>query len=242
MSQTDSRGQSTEYTAVRQGGLQAHETMMARPDFQIVSEHGAKRRRPILFWVSTVVAFITFLQWCLSLTVVALHFRYSWFDKSSHPTYVAVSGALADPSSIATMPQACLDWLNSSPLATSELLDINVEQTVMTLLVAIQFVICTIVVVINGAAQSGHRRTLGMLKVSAWASLATLGLPAIGTGFWVLGAVIFGNQDAWLTYTNNLNTTGGCTFGVVGMDRRWGYWDVEYQRPYRIAMSVLGAA
>jgi hypothetical protein len=239
---TNPFGKPTEYTAVRQGELQAHETMMARPEFQITSEHGTRRRRPTLFWVSVIFGFISFLQWCMSLTVVALHFRYSWFDKSSHPTYVEVSRALDDPSSIATMPQACLNWLKSTPLATSELLDIHVEQTVMTLIVAAQFVACTIFLVIFSLQQSGRRRTLRMLKVSAAASLASLGLPAMGTGFWILGAVIFGNQDVWLMYTNNLNTTGGCTFGVVNMDRRWGYWDVQYERPYRIAMSVLGAA
>lgn len=101
---------------------------------------------------------------------------------------------------------------------TSELLDINVEQAIMTLIVAVQFVACTVSLVIRSLSQNGHRRTFRMLQVSAAASLASLGLPALVTGFWILGAVMLGGQDIWLMYTNDLNTTGGCTFGMVNRD------------------------
>ena len=86
------------------------------------------------------------------------------------------------------------------------------------------------------------RRTLRMLKLSAWTSLFTIGLPALATGFWILGAVTFGGQDVVLAHTNNLVTTGQCTFGVVNMDRRWGFWDVQIESSFRIIMSLVGAA
>jgi hypothetical protein len=81
-----------------------------------------------------------------------------------------------------------------------------------------------------------------MLRTSASATLATLGLPALVTGVWVLSKVVFGSEDVTLYYTKDLTATGGCTFGVVNMNKRWGYWDVQYELGFRIAMSVLGAA
>jgi hypothetical protein len=213
---------------------------MENLEFQHMSERGSARGRSKFYWISLTFGIITVVQWCMSLAVVALHFRYSWMDKKSHPTYVEVARAIRNPSSIAVMPQGCLNWLQkSADLIASDLLDIHMVQVIHTLIVALQFVMSTLVVLFR---DGGSRRVLGRLKVSAAATLVTLGFPAIATGFWILGTTVFGNQDTWMTYTNNATTTGGCTFGAVAMDRRWGYWDVQYGRAYRIAMSILGVA
>jgi hypothetical protein len=207
---------------------------------QYLVEDGTAQKKSVLHWISVGFGVITIVQWGMSLTIVGLHFRYSWMDKLSHPTYVEISRAARYPSSVAVMPQTCLTWLQQSTgLIGSEILDLHMEQVIHTLIVALQFVMCTVVVVFR---QGGRHRILGKLKLSALATLVTLVFPALGTGFWILGTVTFGNQDTWMTYTSNLTTTGGCTFGAVAMNRRWGYWDVQYERPYRIAMSALGVA
>lgn len=194
------------------------------------------------FFVSLLFAAITGFMWILSLVVVGLHFKYAWFDsKHTHPTYVEVAKAVSDPSLIARgVPEACINWAKSFPNTIAwDLLDLRIVQVVQVLIVAIQFIMCTVVVVFK---QGGRHHILGKLKLSALAGFLALVLPAIGTGFWILGTVTFGRQDEWMTYTNNLTTTGGCTFAAVAMSRQWGYWDVEYERGFRIVMSVLGAA
>jgi hypothetical protein len=228
------------HTFPRQEEPKMQEPGVQHSDHPTMSEGGSSRSRSKYYWISITFGVITIIQWCMSLTVVALHFRYSWMDRLSHPTYVETFNAVNNPSSVAIMPQACLNWLQQSAgLIASELLDIHVVQVVHTLIVALQFIMCTVVVLFRGG---GRHHILGKLKISALASLVTLGIPAIGTGLWILGTVVFGTQDTWLTYTHNLTTTGGCTFGAVAMNRQWGYWDVQYERPYRIAMSVLGVA
>ncbi|KAH6639143.1 hypothetical protein C7974DRAFT_469733 [Boeremia exigua] len=209
-------------------------------DFQSVTETATHRIRPRMYWASMAFAVVTIVQWCMSLAVVALHFKYSWLDKGNHPTYVETPRAVSNPSSIARMPQSCLDWLEqSSDLVASKLLDMKLVQVLFTLINAFQFVVCTLVVLFSTRSRY---RILGKLKISAWASLLSLGLPALGTGIWIIAKVAFGNQDIWITYTHNTTTTGGCTFAAVTMDRQWGYWDVQYNLPVRIAMSALGVA
>lgn len=81
-----------------------------------------------------------------------------------------------------------------------------------------------------------------MLKLSAYATLVTLGVPTLFTGIWIVIKVTVGSQDVVLRYTNDVTQTGGCTFAMVNMDKKWGYWDVQYELPYRIVMSLFGAA
>jgi hypothetical protein len=194
------------------------------------------------FFISILFAAITAFMWLLSLVMVGLHFKYAWFDsKHTHPIYVEVAKAVSDPSLIANgVPEACINWAKSFPNTIAwDLLNLRIVQVVQVLIVAIQFVLCTVMVIFK---QNGRHHILGKLKISATAAFVALVLPAIGTGFWILGTVTFGRQDEWMNYTNNLNTTGGCTFAAVAMSRKWGYWDVEHERGLRIVMSVLGAA
>lgn len=211
-----------------------------RPDSQTIDVHSIFPSRPRLRYVTILLVFVTTLHWCMSLAVVALHFKYSWLDKANHPTYVVASPANVNPSTIADMPQSCLDWLqSSSTLVQSKLVDMNLIPVLFCLISAFQFIACTVVVLFSAR---GRYRVLQKLKTSAWASLVSLGLPALGTGIWIIAKVAFGDQDTWITYTHNSTATGGCTFAAVSMDRRWGYWDVQYSLPVRISLSVLGVA
>jgi len=238
--QTGHGSQPAPYTYPQQDKLQMQEQGIVPVDAQNTSGNGFFQGKSKFYWISITFGFITALQWIMSFAIVVLHFRYSWFHSKSHPTYVEVPHAISDLSSIAIMPKSCWDWLQmSTNLISSDLLDIHLVQVIQTLILALQLAACTAVILFR---RSGPHQVLGKLKLSAAASLATLGLPAIGTGLWILGTVTFGNQDTWMTYINNITTTGGCTFGAVAMDRQWGYWDVEYERPYRIAMSLLGVS
>lgn len=207
---------------------------------QNISVYSLPQKRSKFYWVSISFVILTGIQWLMSLVVVVLHIRYFWMKPKDHPTYLEAPLASSNSSLIADMPQSCLNWLQqSSGLIASELLDMQLVQTVFCLINAIQFIACTAVLVFSSRSRF---RILGKLKLSASASLASLGVPALATGIWIISTVVFGDQDTWITHTQNLTTTGGCTFAAVTMNRQWGYWDVEYSRPIRISMSVLGVA
>ncbi|KAH8706984.1 hypothetical protein GQ44DRAFT_777638 [Phaeosphaeriaceae sp. PMI808] len=189
---------------------------------------------------SVIFGFITVIQWCMSLAVAGTHFSYSMTSKERHPTYFQVDRALTPQSSIAPMPQECLKWLqNSSNIMPIKKLDVSHVQIIHTFIVAFQFIACSAMVVLK---HNSRHHVLDKLRSSATAIFITFALPALATGIWILVTTTIGEQRTWLTYTTDRNLTGGCTFGMVNMNRQWGYWDVEYQRPIRIAMSVLGVA
>jgi hypothetical protein len=215
-----------------------------------------RQRKPILFWTSVAIGFIAILQWIMTLVSVIQHWQYTWSNNPRTQTYLEVPsaavGVKGDPSTIApAMPRACLNWLMSGNLEKSGLINVNTDQFMMVLVTTMQLLFCSLVLFKGlkqllgfgaSAMQSSYRRTFGMLKLSALATLVTLGLPALITGMWIVGFVIFGSQDVQLRYTTDPSVTGGCTFGFVNMDKRWGYWDVQYELPTRIIMSIFGAA
>jgi hypothetical protein len=159
-------------------------------------------------------------------------------------TYVEIAKAIADPATIGqNMPTACVDYLKSGDPNFSRLFKLDADVFMVVLTSTIQFIFASVVVFLSlRKASSSYLRTYRMLKVSALATIVTLGLPAIAVGAWIILKVVHGGNDITLTYTKQPNLTGGCTFGVVDMDKRWGYWDVEYERPFRIFMSIVGAA
>jgi len=58
-----------------------------------------------------------------------------------------------------------------------------------------------------------------------------------------LVVTVFGERGAVnVVFTNNATQTGGCTFATVGMDKRFGYFDVKEGLALRVAQSVLGIA
>jgi len=58
-----------------------------------------------------------------------------------------------------------------------------------------------------------------------------------------LAVTVFGERGAVnVVFTNNATRTGGCTFATVGMDKRFGYYDVKEGLALRVAQSVLGIA
>ena len=237
------------YSHVREVYVPAQEGSMVRPGFQGHSEPHLRRTKPALFWASVAIGVVTLVQWCMSLAVTITHWRYTWSDNPQTQTYFEALAAVADPSTIGNMPASCLEFLKSTNLEAYGLIDVNVDQFIMVILTTFQLIASTVVLIFatkrffsSRNVDSSYRRTFWMLKISASAVLATLGLPALVTGVLVLSKVVFGSQDVTLNYTKDLTATGGCTFGVVNMDKRWGYWDVQNELGFRIAMSALGAA
>ena len=200
------------------------------------------------FWTSIIAAVFTVLQWILTMLSVVNHWKFS-LGSNQTQTYYEAPNAVSNPSLIAPgMPQACLNWLKGNNVNTIGLLKMDYDARLSVLVTTIQFALCTLAFVqhvykhFKNKGWDKYMRTYSMLKISAAATLASLGIAALVTGVSILVTVVLKSEDVHMSYTNNLNVTGGCTFATVNMNKRWGYWDVEYELPYRVAMAVLGAA
>lgn len=73
-------------------------------------------------------------------------------------------------------------------------------------------------------------------------TLVLLLIPAFAVGIDIATKVLQDGQVIDVRFTNDLSVTGGCTFAYVNMNKRYGYWDVEVERGFRIVMSLLGAS
>ncbi len=210
---------------------------------QVMPTGNETRGSKSFYWIALLFAGIAGLTWLLSLIVTVLHFKFNWSSQNTHPTYIEASNSVLDPSSIAQgIPQTCVSWIQSFPLTVSkDLLSVGWLQTLQAAIVGFQFVVSSLLIGQSLRKMKDHT-TFSKLKVSILATTTVLAIPAIATGFWILGSVKLGKQDEMLIYTDNFNTTGGCTFASVNMNRQWGYWDVDSQRGFRIAMSLLGVA
>ena len=54
-------------------------------------------------------------------------------------------------------------------------------------------------------------------------------MPGAGVSLYTTLTMLRGHKVTEVSFTNNMRVTGGCTFAVVGMDRRWGYFNVRAQ-------------
>lgn len=241
-------GKVPEYVGVKEQSECAQQPLMSQPEGCKTARKRLLERMPKLFWTSVIIAVIALLQWCLSLASLIIHWEFTWSSNPRTQTYFEIPRAIENPATIGRMPEACLDWLKSGGVQKSRLVDIEIEQFIFCLIFTIQFIACSTLIVPTVRAFLGPTRRVQyapiyrMVEATATMGMACLGLPALATGAWILGKVVFGTSDITLRYTNDLNVTGGCTFGIVNMDKRWGYWDVEYERPLRLVMSGFGAA
>lgn len=138
--------------------------------------------------------------------------RHLW---SSARPYIEMERAADNTSSIApAMPQGCIDWLSTNPINNYPFPDLNIAPIVMATVTYLQFGTCTYVLVDRFRAYRKNGRyaafqhiwdqrgpTFKVLYLSATATLATLFLPVVITGIWVLITVVFKNGVITMTYT-----------------------------------------
>jgi hypothetical protein len=211
---------------------------------QYVTEPRRIRRfaKPMVYFAIAVSGVLTVAQWLLS----AGNLIFLWTINSSHTLkpYFEVQNAVTDPTSIApNMPATCIDYLKNNSISSTLVSGMNADDKYfMSGMTAFQFVFCTLIFALSvcgkclkGRGNTGH--TFNMVKTSASVTLFAITLPLIST---LVYAFAFERGATNVYYTNALNATGGCTFATVEMNARWGYWDVTYDRPFRIAMAALG--
>jgi hypothetical protein len=187
---------------------------------------------------------VTFAMWGLSMTNVILHWKWAWAPGTAFArTYVVNPTAIQDPTTIGNMPTTCLNYLRSGALQQTTFLNQNTDQLMFSLILSLQFLFSSFVLaaIFLGRREPFDRAYL-LLYISAAASILLLLLPAIAVGIDLGVKVALKKRVISLRFTNNLQVTGGCTFAYVNMNKRFGYWDVDYERGFRIVMSFLGAS
>jgi hypothetical protein len=224
------------------------------PQQPVEPNQSLRPSNPKIFFATIVLAVVTGLMWILTLLTVIKRWQQTFITSPTIQTYYESSKAVADPTLLGAMPSTCIDWLKSGGPVSSTLLDPDVDEFMMVAVTTFQLLGCSAVLYtglkpsipfLNKKAgleaASPFRQTHRMLKLSAYATFITLAIPALVTGIWIIVTVTVGSQNVLLQYTNDLTQTGGCTFAIVNMNKKWGYWDVQYELPYRIIMSIFGA-
>lgn len=187
---------------------------------------------------------VTCAMWGLSVVNVILHWKWAWAPGTAFArTYVINPTAIQDPRTIGNMPMSCLNYLQSGALQQTSFFNQNTDQLMFSLIITLQLFISSAVLtaVVIGRREPFDRAYL-LLYVSAASTIALLLLPAIAVGIELGVKIALKKQVISLRFTNNLQVTGGCTFAFVNMNKRFGYWDVDYERGFRIVMSFLGAS
>jgi hypothetical protein len=193
----------------------------------------------VLIW-----AVLAGVMWFLSFVVMILHWKWKFSKGSSFErTYNENTSALVDPRSIGTLPAACLSDLSSGALARSDLFVQNKDELIFALIATFQFLLSSAVL---AAVFLGRKepfdRAYRVLYISAGVTLFMLLIPALALGVDIIANVLRRREVIAMRFTNDLRTTGGCTFSFVNMDKRLGYWDVADERAFRIVMALLGAS
>jgi hypothetical protein len=191
---------------------------------------------------------VCFIEWCMTFATVVYHFQKPTSPSSRSQEYLLNSTVGADPTTIGSVPQQCVDWLESADLVRMGLFSQYGDQLFSATLAAALFFGTTVAGLgmvlsmamprTNGTAQTASR------ILTLCTSTAVLAL-VVGVICNVLyDGITLGSKKRYvnLRYTNNPSITGGCSFAFVGMDKRFGYWDVQDELAFRIVMSVLGAS
>jgi hypothetical protein len=92
------------------------------------------------------------------------------------------------------------------------------------------------------AQAASSQRTKTLLLLSGGITAFFLLVPAFALGMDIVARVDRGSARVDLRFTNDLHTTGGCTFAFVDMDKRAGYWDVPLYLGERVVTALLGVA
>jgi hypothetical protein len=207
---------------------------------------------------TVVLLLSTIIMWIFTLVINVMH-RISF--SFAHPftqSMVPLDIVSSNPASLAAnMPEACISYLqtNASTLVSQGLYTQIGDKGISTIFENGQFVLYSLFGLHgtvslwrlrNNDSDGGETGRISKV-LGAYRYLMTLILPLIVVSNTIyLVVTVFGQGGAvnfTFTRTNPLNfTLPNCTFVVVGMDKRFGYFDVTEGLGMRIGQSLLGVA
>jgi hypothetical protein len=181
----------------------------------------------------------------LTIVVLVLHWKWAFGVGTFTMTYTELVSALTDPSSLGTLPETCLGYLQTGALSRSDFFRQTTDQLTFSLLETFQFIAAMVVIIPTmffARSKEPFDKAYRILIASAAVTVVTLWLPVLALGIDIAVKRNRERQRVNMRFTNDLTATGGCTFAFVNMDRALGYWDVPANRAFRIILSFLGAA
>jgi heme/copper-type cytochrome/quinol oxidase subunit 2 len=212
------------------------------------NQHAVHRKSTKSIVGTVILGLICFVQWCMTFAVVTYHFRKPTSPSSRSQEYLLNATVQADPHTIGQIPTQCVNWLKSADLVRMGLFSQYGDQIFSATLTVILFIITTVAglwmifIMAMQRANGPVQTTSRVLKICKYTVVLAL---VIGVVVTVLYAgITVGSKKHYVSfrYTNNPGVTGGCSFAFVSMDKEWGYWDVQDELAFRIAMSVFGAS
>ena len=208
--------------------------------------HGGFPLRPL----TIALLLSTIVSWTFTLVINIFHrFPFSLGHKFTQ-SLVPLPVVSSNPGSLAAnMPSACVDYLLHGNLAVQGLYAQLGDKEVSALFENGQFIFTSIIGLHVGFSLLKGRKTpdepsriAACLKTFAF--MASLIMPMVLLANTIFLTVsVFGEHGAVnVVFTNNATTTANCTFATIGMDKRFGYFDVKEGLGFRIGQSVLGIA
>jgi hypothetical protein len=210
----------------------------------IAGDLSTREKHGLTTWLAVLAAAG---MWFFSFVVTILHWKWSYGPVGSGltRTYPPISTALSEPQTVGNMPVSCLKYLQSGALVNNtNFFDQPTDQIIFALITTLQFIASCLVLVFVYLRRHDEPfdRANRILYASAAVTLIMLLIPALAVGIDVATQVLQDGHVINVRFTNDLNTTGGCTFAFVNMNKHYGYWDVALEKGFRIIMSFLGAS
>jgi hypothetical protein len=203
---------------------------------------------PVLYRVISIAMLIsTVFMWVLCLTVNVMH-RLPVSNKYSQ-TFTPLPAFFTNPASLAAnMPATCVNYLKSSAhsLVKQGLFVQMGDRALAALFDNVLFGVFTLSALHNGWLHFKSRSTAGkearmFQTVKGFTAVMSILLPAIVfCNVIYMTSTVFAERAAVnYVFTVNPSQVGNCTFITVGMDKRFGYFDIKEGLALRIADAAL---
>jgi hypothetical protein len=195
-------------------------------------------------------ALSTFVMWIFTLVIDIFHRMLFSYSKAYDQALVPLPSVYTHPESLASnMPESCINYIKSGhpSLANQGLFLQEDDRTIAGYLENMQFIFLSIIGVIycwntytNKRSPFEPEQTAKTMKAIAVCASGLMFFVIIISVVYVNASVFARHQAVNVAFTHNATNTGNCTFATVGLDKRFGYFDVKEGLGLRIAQNVLG--
>jgi hypothetical protein len=210
-----------------------------------------------IMYGALALATLSILMWILTFANVVMH----WESGSPKARgYYLDARVSANPSAVGTnIPDSCTSWLGSTDLGALGFFNMDTDHYLARLLPTALFILTWRTIVLSllnlvftdrsKPSEDGKppKSTEGLIasELKWFIALVPFALlcAALASAAWVVVEDLILKHGVMFKYTNDVTKTGGCTWGMVEMDKRWGFWDVkEGILGLRILLAAAGVA
>ena len=234
------------YTSVAYGKSQPYDPMTKQQPTVTTTTTGSRGSQCTSYISTAIYGLLTIVMWCMSLAFTFYHWKAPTNLTSRTWAYLELEQARTDPTILGNIPPECATYLKRANISSLGIFDQSFDLALSAGLSTVAFIAACIAMLSRvqkwcGKDLNTQRTCKEIILACMVGTIVALTLGLIATATYV-GVTSGQNKHVELRYTNNLETTGGCTFAFVNMDKQWGYWDVKNELGFRVVTSLFGAA